>query len=778
MTARCSARNTTRHGWCAAGLIVAGAVLAGCAGDAPAPAEDELLLHVPSPDWRDQVIFFLMIDRFADGDPGNNDQGAGEYDPGKDSHYSGGDIQGIIDRLDYIEGIGATAVWTTPQVANQWWSAYAEYGGYHGYWATDFAAVDAHNGTMETWKALSDALHRRGMYLVQDIVVNHTGNFYNYRGEFDPDDTGRNFYLLETPDSRQPAPTQPPFHMIDRLDPEHAAADIYHWTPTITDYSRKDHQFVYQLASLADINTSNPVVIDVLKDTFGDWVRDTGVDAFRIDTVRYVEPEFFRRFMHDADGIAAAAAATGRDDFLAFGEVFDTSLPFDDSGEAALAVYLGTAEDPILPAVINFPLYAELNAVFAQGKPTAQLAYRLEQHMAMMRDPWRTPNFIDNHDTSRFLAGGDERGLRQALATLFTIPGIPVIYQGTGQMHLETRRAMFAGGYGTTRDQFDSSAPMYGFIGTLAELRKSDEALTRGSLTVLASETNGPGLVAWKRGHADRQLLVMMNTASHRVLVGKLPVADGAAALESRLLEGMDAPAGLDEHGAWSGELPAGAILVAEILPGDPDARANDEAPTVSTDLDGRVLTEDSPVAGTARPGADVALVVNGNLDRATFVSADANGDWSWTYPVRDLGRNVARLQAYDADTGLVSDAARFETVVDTPSWQRSWSDPEGDDTGPTGSYRRLLHEAVSGQTDLTGARVRIGGDTLELTLSVASLTNAWLPPNGFDNVSFTTFVDLPDRRGATVLPMIDADMPQGWDWDIGHVAYGWVNYA
>ena len=85
-------------------------------------ADSELLLHVPSPEWQDQVIYFLMTDRFNDGDPTNNDQGLGEFDPAKSSHFSGGDLQGVIDQLDYIQNMGMTAVWTTPWVANQWLS--------------------------------------------------------------------------------------------------------------------------------------------------------------------------------------------------------------------------------------------------------------------------------------------------------------------------------------------------------------------------------------------------------------------------------------------------------------------------------------------------------------------------------------------------------------------------------------------------------------------------------------------------------------------------------
>ena len=122
-----------------------------------------LKLHVPSPDWRDQVIYFLVTDRFADGDPSNNDQGAGEYAAGQRSRYNGGDLRGVAQRLDYIQGLGATAVWITPPVANQWLDPAGTYTGYHGYWAEHFKQVDRHLGTLDDYRALSDALHRRGM---------------------------------------------------------------------------------------------------------------------------------------------------------------------------------------------------------------------------------------------------------------------------------------------------------------------------------------------------------------------------------------------------------------------------------------------------------------------------------------------------------------------------------------------------------------------------------------------------------------------------------------
>jgi 1,4-alpha-glucan branching enzyme len=155
------------------------------AGDQPiaqvSPAEVAKLLQVPSPDWRDQVIYFVMTDRFFDGDPANSNQKMGEFDPADNRKYSGGDLAGITAKLDYIKGLGATAVWVTPPVANQWWDPLLQYGGYHGYWGENFLQVDKHLGSLADYQKLSATLHKNGMYLIQDIVPNHTGNFFHLR---------------------------------------------------------------------------------------------------------------------------------------------------------------------------------------------------------------------------------------------------------------------------------------------------------------------------------------------------------------------------------------------------------------------------------------------------------------------------------------------------------------------------------------------------------------------------------------------------------------------
>ena len=103
-----------------------------------------LKLHVPSPDWRDQILYFVLTDRFADGDAKNNDFGFGEFDPSKGDRFNGGDLKGIVKRLDYIRGLNVTGLWITPPVLNQWHDPTLGYWGYHGYWAQDFKRMDPH----------------------------------------------------------------------------------------------------------------------------------------------------------------------------------------------------------------------------------------------------------------------------------------------------------------------------------------------------------------------------------------------------------------------------------------------------------------------------------------------------------------------------------------------------------------------------------------------------------------------------------------------------------
>ncbi|MEM9837882.1 MAG: alpha-amylase family glycosyl hydrolase [Pseudomonadota bacterium] len=747
----------------------------------PCQSED-LNIHVPSPDWRDQIIYFVFTDRFADGDPTNNDLGHGEFNPQKERYFSGGDIPGITNQLDYIEGLGATAVWATPLVLNQWVSRGQDFTGYSGYYGIDFSQLDPHFGTLTEYRELSHALHCREMYLIQDIVVNHTANFFGYDGPYDPNDTSKSFVLLQDETSPQPVPLQKPFDMIDRNNPEHAAANIYNWTPTITDYQNMgEKQYTYQLGSLADVNTKNPVVIDVFKKTYGDWIEKAGIDAIRIDTVRYVEPEFFAQFLHDEDGILARAAATGRDNFLLFGEVLDYSQPFKNTGEAALAEYLDSADQKILPAVISFPLKQEIKSVFGQGKPTAQIAYRLQQHMEMYTDPFVTPTLVDNHDVARFLASGSMDGFKQSFALIFTIPGIPTVYQGSAQGFTETRQAMFSGGYMSDRDHFDTSTELYQFISSLAALRTAQPALRRGSLKMLAANPHEAGLVAYRRSYEGAVLDIIFNTSDEDVLVDglRLPgVADGP--LDIAYAMNVEGP--LEVIGErMTAVLPPRAFVVSrgedQLSKGEKDHQQTDR-PTLVADVKlGEVLTDDFSLAGMLPSGGgQVQLVKNGLLGSAVTVPTNPDGTWSYTYPVENLGEEAFFLVAFDPLSGLASERIEVRSNVVEPALALTFDDPRGDDRGPAGTYIDLQQANAIGQKDILQVSAMAGGDILKIELTMAEVTSEWLPPNQFDNVSFSIFFDRPDTDGASTLPQLNAQMPNGLDWDVGHVIFGWGN--
>lgn len=770
-----------------------GDVLGDAAGDA---GGDGRLLHVPSPDWRDQVIYFVMIDRFANGDPTNDDQGAGEYDPTSGAHWSGGDLQGVIDRLDYIQGIGATAVWITPPVANQWWDPLVSFGGYHGYWARHFKEVDAHFGTLETYRDLSDALHRRGMYLIQDIVPNHVGNYFTWQGAYDPDDPAQNL-VRNTGSVPTAAPTQPPFDQNDPSDPEHRAAAIYHWTPAIADYNDPVQELTWQVSDLDDLNTGNPVVRTALKDSFGYWIREVGVDGFRIDTAKFVEHEFWNDFVHSDDpaapGVAAVAAETGRDDFLTFGEVFEVGEPLSDEADRKVTSFLGTEAAPELQAVLGFPLYAELDRVLTGGGPTRWLAWRLERFMdrSLYRDPYVTPNFVDNHDVERFITSGSLPALRQALTLVLTIPGIPVLYYGTEQGFTETRSAMFAGGFGAGgTDHFDTEAPLYRTIAALVALRRGDPVFTRGDLTVLRDSPAGPGALVYRREHEGATALVVFNTADEPVLLADLDTGRPAGtAFEALFAEGGaeggdpadPAPLVVGPAGRLLAALPPRAawVLRAATEPAEPPTPG--ATITVETPLEGATLTADLEVRGSVEP-ADTALVlvIDDYLERALPIEVAADGTWSVTIPAATFPYgtfpHTATVYAPQAAAPASSPRFAFTTDLAFDGEIVSVEDPVGDDTGPAGTYFYPQDPTFSRQGDVVGVDFEVGPVTLTLRVEMREISQVWRPGLGFDHVNFTIFFDIPGRDGLTFLPRLQADAPEGFAWDLGSMTHGWGN--
>lgn len=765
-------------------LVALGAVALLAVSCSGKKKEDRAVLHVPSPAWEEQVIYFVMTDRFANGDPTNDDQGRGEFDPAVEARYSGGDLQGLIDKLDYIQGLGATAVWITPPVANMWWDPLQQYGGYHGYWARNPKQVDEHLGTLATYQALSRALHARGMYLIQDVVPNHMGNFFQY-GSYDPADVGAGVLLnaAAVPTSK---PTLPPFDQCDPTDPAQRAAGIYHWTPAISNYSDPVQEKTWQISDLDDLNTENPVVRAALRDAYGHWIKEVGVDAFRVDTAKFAPVDFWNDFFHATDpaapGMLAAARATGRSNFFAFGEIFEVPDPMDDAADRKVVSFLGTPSQPAIPSVLGFPLYAEIGRVFAQGKPTSFMRYRLERLMdpALYPDPYRVANFIDNHDVRRFLAVGSGPGFLQALAFLYTVPGIPVVYQGTEQGFTETRAAMFKGGYLSDADHFNTQGAVYLRLQRLAALRRANPALVRGDLQVLASNQAGPGVLAYRRSLGADSVLVLVNTADESVLLNGMETGlPGGTVLESLYAEESTPVPVVGAGGKVELVMPARGLVVARPTPTITTPPTPPATITVTTPIEGQVFTTDVVLSGSVSPPATaLQLVLDGYLGRATDIAVAADGTWSVTLPVSlfPTGLQQHLLAIYAPVARVASSDFHFSTnaifsgtVIDVP-------DPLDDDLGPAGTYTYPSDTTFLRQMDVTGVTLEVGATTLNVKVTLRDWSTTWNPPNGFDHVSFNLYWSLPSGGGTDVMPKQSATTPAGFTWNYRQFTYGWDN--
>lgn len=746
---------------------------------------EELNLHVPSPSWEDQIIYFVLTDRFNDGDPSNNDQGYGEYDPQVYEKYSGGDLQGIIDKLDYIKNLGATAVWLTPPVANQWWDGINKFSGYHGYWAENFKEIDKHVGTILDYQQLSHLLHQRGMYLIQDIVINHTGNFYIHKDDkYDVGDPAANFELNSY---SQPvkAPTQYPFNLNDARNPEHLAADIYHWTPNISDFNDKDQLVNYELGALDDINTQNVVVREVFRDSYGYWVRVVGVDGFRIDTVIYVEKDFWNDFLNNPDkkspGINHAAKAVGRKNFITFGETFLNSKPFSDAGDKEVASYMGTSEKPGLNSMLNFPLYFSIGRVFAQGKPTSYLGFRLNiiNNSGIYKNPAQIANFIDNHDTNRFIENATEAGFQQALFFMFSIPGIPVIYMGTEQMFHHSRASMFARGWGSHgKDHFDENSQMYQFVQKLIEVRKANKVLSRGDFTLLQDSDLGSGILAFSRQYEGEKAIIIFNTAEEGILLSNLKT-DLTPGTKLNLIHGFHFSRSLmvGKDGWLTVEMPrrsAGIFLVAE---NDESTDVGSLEAALSEDISGEVFLSDIVLSGRIKNlTIPHYLVIDGKLGSALPLEPAEDGVWNIKIPLSrfPFGKSEHSISIYSPEQELSSPIVVFHTDVKIQGEQISISDPANDDRGPNGNYTKPGDSSYGNQMDIREVSVTALGANLQLELTMADLSEIWLPPNGFDHVLFHVFVDLPDSEGSDYIPMLNAGTPEGFKWDYTAYVAGW----
>lgn len=541
-----------------------------------------LAANIAAGDYRarapeDEVIYFLLPDRFENGDPSNDRGGlSGDrlstgFDPTDKGFYHGGDLKGLTRRLDYIQGLGVTAVWLAPVFTNKpvQGTAGHESAGYHGYWITDFTHVDPHLGSDSDFKAFVDAAHARGMKVYMDIVVNHTADViqfaecqgkddcpyrsiadypYQRRGGVggqpinagfagETDRTPANFARLTDPDYAYTVLV--PSAERSAKKPEWLNDPIYYHNRGNSTF-RGESSTMGDFVGLDDLFTENPRVVRGMIDIYSGWIDKYRVDGFRIDTAQHVNPEFWQQFV---PAILKRAKADGIPNFHIFGEVAMDS--FDPAHTA-----VNTRVDK-LPAVLDFSFEYAVRDTVAGNAGTDELASLFHSdplYEGGAQAALRLPTFLGNHDNGRFgmilrkdrpSASADELLKRDMLAhaMLLTLRGVPTIYSGDEQGFAgkggdqDARQDMFAskvnsynsesliGTTATTAEaNFDTGHPLYREIATLARIRTGHPALTRGrQLVRFASEH--PGLFALSRFDPGdgREMLLLFNTSGDTI---------------------------------------------------------------------------------------------------------------------------------------------------------------------------------------------------------------------------------------------------------------------
>jgi neopullulanase len=551
------------------------------------PAQAQLADRLQRP-VEDEVIYFLMVDRFENGDPANDRGGltggreVTGFDPTDYRYFHGGDLRGVTQRLDYIAGLGATAIWVTPIFRNNPVQTFRDYtmAGYHGYWKTDFTDVDPHFGTRDDFRTLVEEAHRRGLRVILDIVINHTADIIQYRECHDPAVAGpqaqRGAYCPYRPVGEPPytpfiAPGEETLKRPAWLnDPRY-----YHNRGEST--FEGESSIKGDFAGLDAVDATNPRVVQGMIEIFEQWITDFRIDGYRIDTARHVETEFWQAFI---PAILEHAHAIGIPHFYIFGEVYDPEV-------ATLARF--TRYDRF-PAVLDFAFQDAAAGVAAGRMPPRALAEVFAQDSLYARGAQTAailPTFLGNHDMGRigwFLRRdrpgiSDAEALRRSVlahALMMFSRGVPTIYYGDEQGFAgeggygDARESMFPSRteqyravdqIGTDRtpgdDNFDTSHPIYRAIAEMAALRGAEPALRRGAQRTLQADGE-PGILAWLRGTAGAGgVVVVANTSAEPKRAG----LDLGRRGQLRSLRGT-CPARADRRGRVAFEVPALSVVV------------------------------------------------------------------------------------------------------------------------------------------------------------------------------------------------------------------------
>jgi glycosidase len=451
----------------------------------------------PSPgDWRDQVLYQLLVDRFDDGGEHpayKPDTKERERDRNEGGKFQGGKLKGITRRLDYIKGLGCTAIWISPPFKQR----QDDEGSYHGYAIQDFLAIDPRFGTTEDLQELVKEAHRRRMYVIVDIVLNHTADIFRYTQDDAPYRKEGRYEFKEWHKISQSTDLTED----DAIWPvELQNPDAFKRKGSIRDIARADPDEAVNgdFFSLKELELRKPEVMDAMIQCYKHWIAIADVDGFRIDTVRNIEPGPMAVF---CNAIHEYTERIGKMNFIIFGEIVGN----DDLLHKYIGQNTPVKEDeeeyPLFDAALDFPLYAVLDEVLKGTRPCVDLNNRytwLRKYYREMGEAGKYyVTFVDNHDQGhrpfrRFLNGvNDDRLGVLGIGFLLVNLGIPCIYYGTeqgfnggGDSDVYVRETMFGGKWGAFDTQgvhfFNEKHSIYQGIARVAKVRAGEPALRYG----------------------------------------------------------------------------------------------------------------------------------------------------------------------------------------------------------------------------------------------------------------------------------------------------------
>lgn len=438
----------------------------------------------------DDVIYLIMTDRFANGDPSNDDPtiSHGMLDRSKPRFYHGGDFQGVIDHLPYLKSLGVTAIWLTPVYdnvnhLNQKQAVNGEgIADYHGYGAVDYYGVEEHFGDLALLRKLVDAAHALGLKVIQDQVANHVGPDHPWMTD---------------------APKATWFHGTPG---EHTNETWQIWSlpdPHASERVKRDVLNGWFMNVLPDMNQEDGDVARYEMQNALWWIGEAGFDGIRQDTLPYVARTFWRDWSH--------ALKMQYPRLRTVGEVFDPE-------PAVPSFFQGDVD-----SVFDFPLYFAMRDVFAHGASMERLSRVLAQDRLYANSNLLV-TFLGNHDVMRFMSepGATREGMKLAFTLLFTMRGMPSIFYGdeigmTGGGDPDNRHDFPGGWQGDAHNAFEASGrspeenEIFNYVQKLAALRAKREALRQGSTTELAL---GRDTWAYARQSGSQIVIAVLNNSA------------------------------------------------------------------------------------------------------------------------------------------------------------------------------------------------------------------------------------------------------------------------